>query len=118
MLRLIGWLRKISLIGLIAAVLTPFVFRPFLSMGICAHHSNLVKAFSTPCPIKHQACGLICQLESQTREIDTRPENPSEYLSLSVIVAHASWDSAGMKKVFDSPPQNSKVIPRLMILRI
>ena len=82
MLRLMGWLRKISLIGLIAAVLTPFVLRPFLTMGISAHHVTLVKTFTQPCPVKHQPCGLICQLDSQTREIDTRPENASEFLSL------------------------------------
>ncbi len=118
MLRLMGWLRKISLIGLIAAVLTPFVLRPFLTMGISAHHVTLVKTFTQPCPVKHQPCGLICQLDSQTREIDTRPENASEFLSLSGLETHASWEAAGLETGLAPPLRKSNPNLYPLFLRI
>jgi hypothetical protein len=118
MLRLLGWLKKISLIGLVAAVLTPFVFRPFLSLGVCQRQIVLEKASIQSCPTRHHVGGLMNQLNSQTREIDSKIQKPSEYLSKSGQGNQPLWISVGLEAGLVSRAPNSKPARCLLFLRI
>lgn len=118
MLRLLGWLKKISLVGLVAAVLTPFVFRPFLSLGVCQRQIVLEKASIQSCPTRHPVGGLMNQLNSQTREIDSKIQKPSESLSKSGQETQPLWMPAGLEAGLVSPATKWNPIPCLLFLRI
>ncbi len=94
------------MIGLVAAVLTPFVLRPLLSLGIKEHPAFPVKATLQPCPAPHHSCGLARQLESQTRESDSKSQKPLDSHSKASPAKDPSRVAAGME--MDSPPLLSK----------
>ncbi len=84
MLVLMDLLRRISLISLMAAVLTLFVCRPLLSL--CVHNQGFYSGtiYAANSPGRHQARTLIRQLDSQFQEADSKPHKPhlvySKYL--------------------------------------
>ena len=78
MLDLVSWYRKVSFIGLIAVVLTPFVFRPVLNMVLHAHQETLfAKASTQPSSAHHRASNCIVQ----NREGDKESQKPFQLLA-------------------------------------
>jgi hypothetical protein len=76
MLGLMRLLRRISLIGLMAFVLSLFVCRPLLSLGVRNQGISAGTICAANGPGRRLARTLIRQLDSQFQEADSKPQKP------------------------------------------
>jgi hypothetical protein len=84
MLGLVGFSRRISLIGMVLTVLTPFICRPLLSL--CMHGQGFWAgvSYTNNSGSRHLARTLIRQLDSQAQETDSKHQKPQLAVSSNI----------------------------------